>query len=206
MIYVSNMNHGQCFRYVYALVLITLNCSAAEEFTFDTSEFEKKTFEFGGYAELLYEHMQLRQDAALYYLNFTDQSDLSHLDRATASLEVFGNYQNNKFGADFTLHGEAYHDQVENDEFLHLYEGFISFEHNPSTTVQLGKKALKWGKGYAWNPIAFVERRKDPNDPDLAREGYIMATADYIRSQDSQLKTIAITPVVLPVYEHINDT
>lgn len=39
---------------------------------------------------------------------------------------------------------------------------------------------MRWGKGYAWNPVGFVERPKDPNDPELAREGYWMASADYI--------------------------
>ena len=38
--------------------------------------------------------------------------------------------------------------------------------------MEAGKRTLRWGKGYAWNPIGFVERPKDPNDPDLAREGY----------------------------------
>ena len=64
---------------------------------------------------------------------------------------------------------------------------------------------MKWGKGYAWNPAAFVDRPKDPDDPELALEGFIVATADYIKSFDGPLKTFSFTPVILPVYDHIND-
>jgi hypothetical protein len=70
----------------------------------------------------------------------------------------------------------------------------------------LGKKTMKWGKGYAWNPVAFVDRPKDPDDPELAMEGYIVATADYIKSMDGPLKTFSFTPVLFPVHDHINDS
>ena len=36
-------------------------------------------------------------------------------------------------------------------------------------------------------------------------EGFIVATADYIKSFDGPLKTFSFTPVLLPVYDHIND-
>jgi hypothetical protein len=71
-------------------------------------------------------------------------------------------------------------------------------------TIDAGKKALKWGKGYAWNPVGFVERAKDPSDPDLGREGYKLVTADYIRSYLGELRTLAITPVVVPVRSNTN--
>lgn len=68
----------------------------------------------------------------------------------------------------------------------------------------MGKKTLKWGKGYAWNPIAFVDRIKNPDDPELALEGYVVTSADYIKSFDGSLKTFSFTPVLVPVYDHIN--
>ena len=75
-----------------------------------------------------------------------------------------------------------------------------------SLTIDVGKRVFNWGKGYAWNPVAFVDRPKDPNDPELPREGYIAATADYIKSFSGPLKTFSVTPVIFPVYHHINDT
>jgi len=54
--------------------------------------------------------------------------------------------------------------------------------------------------------VAFVGRPKNPDDPDLSLEGYIMASADYIKSFSGPLQTISVTPVVIPVYEHVNST
>jgi hypothetical protein len=45
---------------------------------------------------------------------------------------------------------------------------------------------------------------KDPNDPELAREGFGMALADVIRNFDGPLRTVAFTPVVVPASEDIN--
>jgi hypothetical protein len=64
---------------------------------------------------------------------------------------------------------------------------------------------VKWGKGYAWNPVGFVERMKDPNDPDLAREGLVMLTADYTKSFVGALRTLSISPVFIPVFEEVNE-
>jgi hypothetical protein len=71
--------------------------------------------------------------------------------------------------------------------------------------VDLGKKVAKWGKGYAWNPVAFVDRPKNPEDPEEALEGFYLATGNVIRSFAGPLKTVAFTPVILPVYEHVNN-
>ena len=85
-----------------------------------------------------------------------------------------------------------------------FHEAYYSDNHFKNLTIDIGKRVQKWGKGYAWNPVGFVERKKDPNDPDLSREGYVMANADYVRSLDGALKTLAITPVILPVTKDIN--
>ncbi len=63
---------------------------------------------------------------------------------------------------------------------------------------------LKWGKGYAWNPVNFAARPKDVDDPDQSREGYVMAYADAILSLQGPLATMALTPVLLPVGQDLN--
>ncbi|MBI4985367.1 MAG: hypothetical protein HZC24_08500 [Rhodocyclales bacterium] len=83
-------------------------------------------------------------------------------------------------------------------------EAYASFKPDPGFTLDIGKQALKWGKGYAWNPVGFVERSKDPNDVELAREGYTMVAADFIRNFDGDLKTLAFTPLLLPVGTQTN--
>jgi hypothetical protein len=86
-----------------------------------------------------------------------------------------------------------------------IYEGYLSLKPSDSLGFKFGKQTLLWGKGYAFNPVAFVSRPKDPDDPELALEGVITASADYIKSFSGPLKTFSVTPVIFPVYEHIND-
>jgi hypothetical protein len=72
--------------------------------------------------------------------------------------------------------------------------------------LEFGKKTLNWGKGYAWTPAAFLDRPKNSDDPELAREGYIVASLDYTRSWEGKaLKTFSFTPLLMPVYNGIND-
>ena len=85
-----------------------------------------------------------------------------------------------------------------------FYEAFLSVKPSLSFHLDAGKKRMKWGKGYAWNPVAFIDRPKNPNDPDLALEGFVVVSMDYIKSFQGKLKTITLTPVLVPVYDHIN--
>jgi hypothetical protein len=89
---------------------------------------------------------------------------------------------------------------------INAYQAYLSLKPSSSLAVDTGKKTSKWGKGYAWNPAAFVDRPKDPDDPELALEGYVIASADYIKSFASgPLKTFSFTPVILPAYGDVND-
>ncbi|OHE24270.1 MAG: hypothetical protein A2Z43_01710, partial [Syntrophobacterales bacterium RBG_19FT_COMBO_59_10] len=85
-----------------------------------------------------------------------------------------------------------------------LYEGYLSLNPSSSWKVDAGKKTFKWGKGYAWNPAAFLDRPKDPDDPEVGMEGILALSADFTKSFSGPLKTVSVTPVVLPVYDHIN--
>jgi hypothetical protein len=58
---------------------------------------------------------------------------------------------------------------------------------------------------YAWNPAAFLDRQKNADDPELSREEYIVASADYTKSREGPLKTFSFTPVLVPAYSAVND-
>ena len=75
----------------------------------------------------------------------------------------------------------------------------------PVFTLDVGKRVAHWGKGYAWNPIAFADRPKDPNDPQLAQEGFVMARAVAVKSFSGPLKTLELTLIDLPVRKDVND-
>jgi len=178
--------------------------AAEEEFSFDMAAFEKKSLEWGGYVELKGEHSDINQDGVASRLNLY-REPRSTLDRFGTALQLNGSLQRGITTVNWVLQGSAAQDDLAWSDSAEVFEGYASFEVSPSTTVDLGKKVFKWGKGYAWNPVGFIERPKDPNDPEEAMEGYIGVGLDLIRSFDGPLRTVALTTVALPVWQGVNE-
>ena len=181
---------------------------AAEEYKFDLSEIEKKPYHLGGYVELRPVLFGLDRDASLYKLKFYNRNEGKTIEEYNGKLQLEGSLEKGiarlfvrtNFDLKYSYLGWEH-----NDPKRMIYEGYLSLKPSPSLTFKLGKQTLLWGKGYAFNPVAFVSRPKDPEDPELALEGYITASADYIKSFQDPLKTVSITPVIFPVYKDIND-
>jgi hypothetical protein len=184
---------------------VTVSAYAQEDYSFDVVQYEKKAFEFTGYAELRAERFWLDQDAALYQLNFFDQEQRAQLDRLTGAAELTGIYRHGIATAQATVHGEAARDELESDSAVRLYEGLLALEPAIGTSLGLGKRTLRWGKGYAFNPVGFVERVKDPNEPELSREGFVMLGGSFTRSFDGALRTVTFQPLVVPTADHVNE-
>jgi hypothetical protein len=176
-------------------------------YTFNPSEYHAKDFEFSDYAEGKYEEFGLDRAGAFYQLNKPSGSRPSLNERATGTLESSGKYHKDIYTLNFTAHGDGYRDVVFGDNHeTKLYEGGINIEPMTGLSFYVGKKTLLWGKGYAWNPVGFVQRPKDPIDPTLSREGYWMATANYTRSfTDSLIQTLGLTSVFIPTTTAINN-
>ena len=178
--------------------------AADDEFAFDSSEFEKKALEFGGYLEFKPERNWLNDDGSFYRLNFYDGRQREKLDRRSATLKLNAKLSRGISTVNLRASLEHTDDGLASDRVSRFDEAYVSLKPDPGFTLDLGKMALKWGKGYAWNPVGFVERQKDPNDVELAREGYSVIAADFIDNRDGALKTIAFTPLLLPVSSSIN--
>ena len=194
-------------QHVFMLTFFILSgySIAAEEFSFDVSSYHKKNYHMGGYFEYSLNHQMLNQDAAANALFFINQTPPDSLTQHTGIIELNGDYKWDKWQARFNLHAEAYDNELVSDQQGTLYEGVATYQPTTGITLEAGKKAIKWGKGYAWNPVGFVERPKDPCDPYLSREGYVAVTGDIIKSFTGDIKTLAFTPVFLPVTGKIND-
>lgn len=199
-----SMSCGSRVGWLLLLLLSAAHASAAEEYTFDASEFEKKPFEIGGYVQFKQESFSLNRDGAFYKLGNVNQPQRDSLDRNTGTMELVGKLRQGIGTFDFRTHSDLQRDQSAHDHNNVLYEGVYSIRPKPGLTMEAGKKSMRWGKGYAWNPIGFVERAKDPNDPELSREGLVMANSDLIFNREGPLQTIAFTPVLLPVSNHVN--
>lgn len=195
------------WRLFLALAILIFSPSVhAEEYIFDISEIEKKPYHIGGYLEFKPMLFGLDKDTSLHKLKFYNRDEGSNLEEYDSTLQLEGSLQKGiarLFVKTSTDYKKSY---LGEDQKTTVYEGFLSLKPSSSLTIDMGKKTLKWGKGYAWNPVAFVDRPKDPDEPDLALEGFIIASADYIKSFDGPLKTVSFTPVIIPVYKHINNT
>ncbi|MBE0574718.1 MAG: hypothetical protein IH613_02370 [Desulfuromonadales bacterium] len=194
-----------CFWLLTLAFRLVSTCAQAEEFSFDVAEFEKKPYHLGGYAEVRPVLFGLGRDAALYRLRFYDRDEGQTTPEYNGKLQIEGSLEKG-IGRAFVRINSDYQNSYRGETFrTTFYDGYFSLKPSPSLTLEAGKKSLRWGTGYAWNPVAFFDRPKDPDDPELNLEGFILTSVSWIKSFDGPLRTLSLTPVLLPVYDEIND-
>ena len=193
----------RCFILINILVLCL---SAQEEHTFDLSEIEKKAFQLGGYFEFRPILFGLNRDSGLYKLKFYDREEGKTIAEYNFNALVDARYEKGIIKAKIRTNTDVTKSFSGWSHNTTIFEALFSVKPSLSFHLDIGKKRMKWGKGYAWNPVAFIDRPKNPNDPELALEGYVVLSVDYIKSFQGSLKTITFTPFLLPVNEHINST
>lgn len=197
------------------LILYSLICSgvgfisplyvcADDDFSFEMDEFEKKSLEMGGYIEIKWDHTDSNQNSLLSQLNTSDEK-ASTEDTLTGSLQLNGSYIKGISSLYWLVNASG---QKDNDEWLDsadVFEAYGSIKLNTNINAIIGKKSYKWGKGYAWNPVGFINRSKDPNNPEEALEGYLTTEVDFVKSYSGAFQNVAFTTVILPVWEDVND-
>ena len=119
-------------------------------------------------------------------------------------LRLAGSARGDEWRLRFQSRTALENDQLGRDTVNRFDELAASWKPHPDFTLDAGKMVLKWGKGHTWNPVAFVERPKDPSDPRLPREGYTLLSADVSREFSGTLESVTFNPVLLPVSENIN--
>ncbi|RDH85518.1 MAG: hypothetical protein DIZ78_11305 [endosymbiont of Escarpia spicata] len=150
-------------RWLTGLLLIPLLMPVqAEEFDFDISRYEKKPFEFSGHLEIKPEYRYFDQDSTLYRLNFpTADEQPSSDDRYRGVLELEGLYRSGASSLNFHAQATAQHDIYGGSGNADVFQ--LYYRHSTDTlTFELGKRALKWGTGYAWSPVGFIQESKIP--------------------------------------------
>lgn len=190
---------------VFYMLAFSPSSTLADDYQFDPSEIEKKPYSIGGFLEFMPVVFGLDRDAAFYRLRFSDEDRGATLEQYNLGLRLEGSYEKGIARAYFRTDSRLRYDDWGWDNDIVLQEGYLSLKPASSLTMDTGKEVLPWGKGYAFNPVAFVSRPKDPNDPTEAREGFWVATADLIKSLEGPLKTVSLTPVIMPVTNDLND-
>ena len=198
-------------RAILPLILVTVlaaGVNAADDYGFDEKELEKETrkspVHVGGYGEAVPALFLMDRDAALYRLKYYGKEPRRETPEYTLGLQLEGSAEWGMARASARVYSWALrtYEGWERDSILQ--EGYLTLKPAPWFVLEAGKKNFKWGKGYAWNPVAFIDRPKNPEDPELPSEGYYAGSLDLIVSIGSLLKTLAFTPVLFPFYDRVN--
>jgi len=196
-------NSWFCLLLIAQLLLWPGVLQADDEFTFELDEIEKKPLQWGGYAELKFDHQDIDGEAALTALNNNGEPSTT-ISRLNPSLQIDGSYLSGISSFNWLLKAAGQKDNFGWTGFTDIYEAYGRIKPNTNSTIDIGKQAYKWGKGYAWNPVGFINRPKDPNDPQESLEGYVTGEVDLVKSFEGALRNIALTTVLLPVYGDVN--
>ena len=173
---------------------------------FEIPEVEKKPYSFNVEFKISETIKGFNEDSLIFNQKYPAGRDDDAIFQTDLNLKAEGSFQVSIIKLYARLNGNfCYNDDEDWENDQRTEEAYISLLQGPSITLDAGKKVLKWGKGYAWNPAAFFSRPKDIEDPNVTLEGYYVISGDLIKSINSPLKTIALTPVILPVSTHIND-
>lgn len=189
------------------LCLLCLHAYAGdteESYSFDVSALEPKPFSLGGYLELRPSYLWLNQDSLLYRMTFFDQDEPEHRPRWLTRLQMEGSYQHRALSAHVRTNSDLSREAGSWTHLTSLHEVYVRWMPDRTLSLDLGKKVMRWGTGYSWNPVGFVERPKDPDEPDLPREGFFLIAADRVRSLPGPLQTVGATVVVIPVAENLS--
>ena len=185
-----------------SVLLIISSIVIADDYGFDLEELdliETKAYEYTGYIKGEYKYQNLNKDA-LSYPSKNKNSQESYLG------ELFFNYKyfqdNYTFNTDLMANYENI-DQTENDIYT-VNQAFLNYKYNENNQIYIGKKAPKWGKGYYFNPVAFLDRKKDPNNPEASREGYTQLSYKYNKVFESNLQNLSFDIVYLRTTKNIN--
>jgi hypothetical protein len=174
-----------------------------EKFSFDAAQFEKKPYELGGFLQASGERQRLDHGSALFPLQFPGVTD-RYNDRGIAAAELSGAFRRDALRAQFLAHAEHVNDLRGSTSEAKFYEAYLAWQASPNVNWEGGKKTQRWGKGYAWSPVAFLERPKDPEDPELAREGFFALAGSYVRSPGGALRNYSLTALAVPTHSDLN--
>jgi hypothetical protein len=187
------------------LVLATI--AEGQEPPIEIPPVDTNPYSANGFLELRPVMVWQDTDAAMFRIrSFADQTPDARTVQFNSRLQFDANYRRGWFSAQTRSVIDSGYAGGDWTADATAYEAYLSLKPAPSFTLDVGKKTLKWGKGYLWNPAAFLDRVKSPEDPALALEGFTVVSADYIRTFGGPLQVMSVTPVLMPVFGDLNQS
>lgn len=172
----------------------------AGDYDFDMSAIEVKPYTFSGYIKGELKQQYLNEQSPSYSTKNKDSMQ-TYLGEANLKFAYFKDWW--KIDTESMVNYSDI-DGDREDSFT-LAQFYAQFKIDVNHVIEVGKKAPKWGKGYFANPIAFFDRKKNPDDPEGSREGYIMANYRYNKSYSGNLQNITFDILGLKKDDDLND-
>ena len=185
--------------WLISFIIFTLSAVvfAQDENDYETPVEPERKLEWNGNLDVKYMLFNMDQKSAQYRLQFYKNPPSSSL-LSQYKLEPYLNaeYRTSDLGFVLKTHASYYSDT---DARFDLFEAYANFNPSFNITLQAGKRVYSWGKGYAFNPVGFVNPIKDPENPELAQAGLLSANIEYVKSFSSEaLQSFSFLAVFIP--------
>jgi hypothetical protein len=193
------------YQLTFLLLILLLSPVFGDEenYDFDVSK-TKKVFQIFGYLEQAQAFLNLDRNSALFKLSPFNKSGGNLFFNNNLRLNLESKYQKGILKGYARVMANLETSSLDSNGDFSLYEAYASVIPSASFSLDAGKKRMRWGKGYAWNPVAFLDYPKDPQDPELPLKGITVLTADFTRSFKGKLQTMTFTPVLVPAANNVN--
>jgi len=174
----------------------------SQEYDFDIPEDEAK-LEFNGNLDAKWGMLQTQKSSPFYGLQFYDNSEKSdYLSQYRLDFYLDSTYRHKQIGFFMKTFYQYAKEEPLSPSFFELYG---SLNISPRLSLSIGKRRFNWGKGYAFNPVGYVNAEKDPENPDLALAGKTSVYISYNRSFTSNLlQNFSAGAILLPPEADIN--
>jgi len=193
-------------RIVLLLVLCIYGSAGvySQEYDFDIPEEEADKIELNGNLDAKWGLLQVRKPSTFYKLQFYDVVEKeNYLSQYRLDFYCNGVYRHKQVGFFMKIFTQYAKEEILSPSFFELYG---SLNISPRWSMSIGKRRFNWGKGYAFNPVGYVNAQKDPENPDLALAGKTSVYLGYNRSFRSEsLQNMSIGALLLPPEAEVNE-
>lgn len=187
---IKNISFTVFFIHIFAI-------SISQEYNFDIPEEDDSKIEFNGNLDAKWALLQSRKSSPLFGLQFYNIPEKNdYLSQYRLDYYMNAEYRHKKVGFFMKTFTQYTKDESFSPSFYELYG---SLNISPRLSINIGKRRFNWGKGYAFNPVGYVNAVKDPENPDLALAGKTSVYVSYNRSLNSNLlQNYSVGAVLLP--------
>lgn len=196
------MRNKQKILFLALFAIVCSNTVFSQEYDFDIPE-ENTKIEFNGNLDSKWGILQTRKSSPFFGLQFYDAPEKSdYLSQYRLDFYLNGEYRYKRIGFFMKTFYQYAREEPLSPAFFELYG---SLNLSPRLTMNIGKRRFNWGKGYAFNPVGYVNADKDPENPDLALAGKTSLYINYNRSfASSTLQNFSLGAILLPPEAEIN--